>query len=66
MRRLLSSFGTRLNETRTRPQHGFELDLDVDQSVLSNEVVHALMDEWLVPAMVDEILRDLMNPTSVK
>jgi hypothetical protein len=41
------------------------IDLEIDDDVISEEAVHALVNDWLVPAIVDGILRDLAQGTAV-
>jgi hypothetical protein len=36
-------------------------DLEIDEAIWSDEVVRRLLDDWLIPAIVDRILGDLVN-----
>ena len=36
-------------------------NLEIAEDVFSPEVVRALLDEWLVPAIVDSLMQDLRN-----
>jgi hypothetical protein len=36
-------------------------DLEISEDTFSDEAVRALLDEWLVPAIVDSLIRNLVN-----
>ena len=36
-------------------------DLEIAEDIFGGDVLRALVDEWLVPAIVDGLIRDLMN-----
>lgn len=38
-----------------------EPDLEIAENIFGDEAVIALLDEWLVPAIVDGLIRDIMN-----
>lgn len=44
-----------------RIRHQTDADLEIAENVFSDEAVGALLDEWLIPAVVDCLIRDLMN-----
>jgi len=47
---------TKQRRRRTEP------DLEIAGDVFSDEAIRALVDDWLVPAIVDGLIRDLTNP----
>ena len=44
---------TKQRRRRTEP------DLEIADNILGDEVIRGLLDEWLVPAIVDSLIRDL-------
>jgi hypothetical protein len=44
-----------------RRESQYEPGLDISPGIFSDEAVLAFVDEWLVPAIVDGLVRELMN-----
>ena len=42
-------------------RHRIDPDLEVAENTWSDEALYGLLDQWLVPAIVDGIIRDLLN-----
>jgi hypothetical protein len=38
-----------------------DVDLEIGQSMLSDDAVRALLDEWIVPIIVESVIGDLWN-----
>lgn len=47
--------GTKDNRCRT------DADLEIGSNILSDGSLRALLDEWIVPVVVEGIIRDLWN-----
>jgi hypothetical protein len=46
-----------------RRRDRLELDIEIVAPIWSDEVVRGLVEDWLVPAVVDYIISDLLNLT---
>lgn len=46
-------------------QRRTESDLEIDGGLFSDAEVHGLLDDWLVPAIVDNLIRDVVNSPSL-
>jgi hypothetical protein len=42
-------------------RQGIDPDLEIVEAIWSDEVVRGLVDEWLVPAVLDRVMGDLLN-----
>jgi hypothetical protein len=50
-------------ERTKRPRRWTDLDLEIAENTFSDEAVRALLDEWIVPTIVESLVHDLMNAT---
>ena len=41
-----------------------EADLEIDEGLFSDAEVRGLLDDWLVPALVDSLIGDILNSHS--
>lgn len=53
-----AGFGGETKQRRRRNETGVQIE-----NILDAAAIRGLVDEWLVPAIVDRLVRDLMNST---
>lgn len=46
---------------RKPPRRRSDPDLSIAENVLTHEAVCVLLEQWLVPVVVDDLMRELLN-----